>query len=127
MSAQVPGGVDHWTWNWTLNEGASFWDNPIADVLRVVTVIAAMIVVMHVLRVLKEERRRTVRMPMGQRMRFVALGVAVFSLAATEISVFGSTATPRLPVTLLCLGLSTYGIYQIRQKQKCAAIKDDCL
>jgi hypothetical protein len=127
MSSTNLGRVEldrHWTWNWTINQAASFGDHLYADIVRVFVIVAGSITVMCILRVLKEERRRSSRMPPGQRSRFYALALAVLSLAATEASVFGTTATPRLPVTILILALSFHGIRTIRRKQHSIPLKE---
>lgn len=94
-----------------------FFANPLVDAVRTVCVIAAVLLVAAIVRVLIEQRRRGL-LKDGQAARFTGLGMLVVSVAYTEIIVQGTAMTWRLPINLLGVAFSAYGITAMRRGQK---------
>lgn len=108
-----------WTWHWVpFNDGTSFGDNPFFDWLRVVCLITGVVLVLTIGRVLIEGRRRDERMDRWLAAMFVSIAGAVVYICATEFAVFGTPATPRLPVGLITLGAGIYAVRGKRRKQR---------
>lgn len=108
-----------WSWAWTAtNETERFGDNLVFDWLRIACVAASVVLCFVIARVLLEARRRPGSMMPPQRFRFASLGLAMVSLALTEVSKVGTTATPRLVVTVLVYVLAGLGLRDVRRAQR---------
>lgn len=108
-----------WTWSFVPHGGQwDFGDNPLVDWLRVLCVVLSMLLLMAVLRVLVEARRRPEHLPRTQLARFASLALFTVSVAMTEIAVAGSAGTPRLPLNLAAVVLGIYGVHGMRVKQR---------
>lgn len=113
-----------WDWNAWVPPGmvtadASFGDNPLFDWIRVGCVVLAVVLIGAIGRVLLEARRRPQhKMPRTQVARFAALILAMPYVVLTELSVLGTTATPRLFDGVALLAAAVYGVHGMRRKQR---------
>lgn len=115
----------NWSWEWVAHEPANFGDNPVADWIRVLCVVMAIILVMSIGRVLVEQERRDADMPVAQIARFASLGLLTLSIAFTELAMVGTVATPRLLVNVFGLIFGAIGVGAMRVKQKAMPIRED--
>jgi hypothetical protein len=118
-AADRPAGSRPVTAALPFNVGPSprFGANPVADALRDLCVILAVLLVMWTIRVVHDEIRLHGLGP-GQLERFAGYTLAAVSIAYTEVVVQGSPVTWRLPLNLVAVGLGFVGLYRMRRQQK---------
>lgn len=94
-----------------------FFANHLVDPIRAVCAIAAVVLIFNTARLIAEQRRRGGLAP-GQFKRFAGGGLAILSIAYTEVIAQGSPATVRLGINIAAIVLLTSGNHDMRREQK---------